>query len=48
MLEIVAADAPDAPHRIAAGLADDGERSLGRKGDDVGGGVHEAVSLLLG
>ncbi|MHC2882987.1 hypothetical protein ACVI53_005857 [Bradyrhizobium barranii subsp. barranii] len=47
VLEIVAADAPDAAHGITAALPDDGKRSLGRKRDDVGGGVHGAVSLLL-
>ncbi len=41
MLEIVAPDAPDAAHRIDAGLSDDGEReACCGKRNDGGGGVH--------
>jgi hypothetical protein len=41
VLEIIAADAPDAADRIAAGFADNRKRRLRRGGKDVRAGVHE-------
>ena len=44
VLEIVAADAPDAANRKGFGFAGDGDGGLRRGGNDEGCGVHEAVS----